>query len=167
MICNVCRHKIVEGSISHSNLLIITDAPTPIDMQMGYLFASSQRYTTVGTILRRELELLGMFLQDHAVISLWQHLENGNEKCYQIGYNAVLDAAKHKDAILLLGAEVVTLFTGMSVSDVSGLQVDSPSLSAKLVVAMYSPSIAFQRGFGEVRYGLTQWHKLLKQENLI
>jgi hypothetical protein len=79
----------------------------------------------------------------------------------------VLDEAKGKSAILLVGSEVVEAFTKYKVSDVSGLEVDSPILSAPHIFAMVNPALALHRAVGEVRQAIEKWNTLLERENLL
>ena len=84
-----------------------------------------------------------------------------------MGYDAVLEEAKGKKFILLIGADVVETFTGYKVSDVSGLQVESPVLSAPIIMACVNPSMALARSVGEVRLAIGKVAKRLEKEGLV
>lgn len=122
---------------------------------------------TAGNVFRKELARVGLDFSQFRMTNLWGHLPNKNPDCYQHGYNAVLDEAKGKDAILLVGSEVCEAFTKYKVSDVSGLEVDSPILSAPHIFAMVNPALAIHRAIGEVRLAIEKWNALLERENLL
>ena len=164
--CPSCASLVCSPS-GNSDLLIIGEHPTDLDMQKGRPFSSSDNFVTPGKVLRKELEQVGLSLQDFRCCYLWLHEQNKNENCYKAGYDNILTEAKGKKAILLLGAEVVETFTNYKVMNVSGLRVESSVLSAPLIVASVSPSLALARTVGEIRFAVGQWKKYLEQENLI
>ena len=67
----------------------------------------------------------------------------------------------------MIGAEVVETFTHYKVSDVSGLEVDSPIFSAPIIYAMVNPSMALARSMGEVRLAIEKFAKRLEKEGLV
>jgi hypothetical protein len=164
--CPICSVNCISPS-GHSDLLIILDAPTPTDVKSGRLFSTSSMFTTPGLVFRKELAQRGLDLTQFRVASLWQHEPNKKEECFKHGYDAVLEEAKGKKFILLVGADVVETFTGYKVSDVSGLQVDSPVLSAPIIYAMVNPSMALARSVGEVRLAVGKVADRLEKEGLV
>jgi len=168
--CSHCNAKIVPAR-GNSDLLIVGTAPDEIDISKGSPFSSSNTgffdRISAGKILRKELERVGLSINDFRVMHLWKHEPNKLEECWQDGFDTVLSEAKGKKAILLIGADAVEAFTGYKVSDVSGLRVDSSILSAPLIMAMVSPGLAMSRSVGEVRHGITKWQQALEKENLI
>ena len=163
--CPICNTNSVAPS-GHSDLLIILDAPSVADIKNGRLFSTSM-FTTPGLVFRKELAQRGLDLTQFRVASLWQHEPNKKEECFKHGYDAVLEEAKGKKFILLIGADVVETFTGYKVSDVSGLQVDSPVLSAPIIYAMVNPSMALARSVGEVRLAIGKVVDRLEKEGLV
>jgi hypothetical protein len=79
----------------------------------------------------------------------------------------VLEHAKGKRAVLLVGSDTVSTFTGYKISDVNGLQVDSSVLSAPIIYAAVNPSLAEHRALGEVRLSIEKFVKRLEQEKLL
>jgi len=120
---------------------------------------------TAGKVLRRELQRVGWSLGDFRVMNLWLHEPNNDENCFRAGYDMALDEARGKKAILLVGSDVVSTFTRYKVSDVTGLEVDSPILSAPHIMAMVNPAIALHRTFGEARLAIEKWTRLLENLN--
>lgn len=165
--CPICNSLCCPSNGHSKDILVIKESPDDDEIRKGQFFASDPFYTTSGKVFRKELQRVGLSTTDFRITSLWQHVPNSSEECFQAGYNAVLDEAKGKKAILLVGADVVDTFTGYKVSEVSGLQVDSSILSAPLIMAMVSPALALSRSIGEVRFAVERWKFYLEKENLI
>lgn len=167
--CPVC-HATTCPPMGHSDLLIVGEFPSHNEISQGRPFALSdnpKRYLSAGNVFRKELNLHGLDFNAFRIINLWQHEPNKNEECFKIGYDAVLDEAKGKKAILLVGSEVVETFTEYKVSDVSGLQVESAVLSCPIIYAMVNPALALHRSVGEVRLSITKFVNRLQEEKLI
>jgi hypothetical protein len=164
--CPICNAQLVLPR-GQSDLLIIGDAPDREDLTQGIPFASNPNYMTAGRILRKEMELVGVSLNQFRLTYLWQHTPNKAEECFRLGYDAVLGEAKGKKAILLIGSDVVETFTEYKVSDVSGLQVTSSVLSAPIIYAMTSPALAMHRALGEIRHGVEKFVARLEKEGLV
>jgi len=165
--CPSCGERICPPSGKSSDLLIIGEFPGREEMIQGRPFASNPNFMSAGKIFRKELERLGVSLQQFRVVNLWLHEPTKNENCFKAGYENVLDEAKGKKAILLVGSDTVETFTGYKVSDVSGLQVDSNVLSAPIIYAMVNPALASHRALGEVRFGIEKFVKRLEKEGLL
>ena len=136
-------------------------------MEKGIPFASSSWVPSAGKILRKELQRLDVDLLQLRCCNLWLHPPNKDENCLKAGETVCLEEAKGKDAILLMGSEAVSHFTGYSVMDVNGLEVESPMLSAPILYAAVNSALAFHRGLGEVRFAITRFVTRLKQEGLL
>lgn len=166
MHCPACGNKICPPS-GKSNILVIGDAPDNLDMINGTPFSTHEWSKTGGYVLRKELNLLGCSLSDFRVTTMWLHEPNKDDACWNAGFDHVLDEAKGKKAILLIGADTVSAFTKFKVSDVTGLQVDSHILSAPIIYAMINPGLALHRSYGEVRFALTNFVNRLNEEGLL
>lgn len=162
--CPACGEPICPPMGKSQELLIIGDAPNQVDMTNGKPFATHYKFNTQGHVLRKELQEYGVSLMDFRVTYLWLHEPTKQENCWQAGYNHVLDEAKGKKAILLVGSDTVSTFTTYNVSDVNGLQVDSNVLSAPIIYALINP---LYRGLGEVRFGIQKFVERLQKEGLI
>jgi uracil-DNA glycosylase len=165
--CPSCTEKICPPSGKSKDILVIGEFPSRLEIERGHPFATHSMWMSAGKIFRKELERLGVSLNDFRVCNLWLHEPNDNENCYQAGFDNVLDEAKGKKAILLVGSETVETFTNYRVSDVSGLQVDSSILSAPIIYAMVQPALAEHRALGEVRFGTTKFIRRLELEGLL
>lgn len=168
-VCPTC-HEQTCPPMGHSDILIIGEFPTFKEIQDGRPFALSdnpKRYLSAGNVFRKELNRHGLDFSNFRITNLWQHGPNKSEECFKLGYDAVLDEAKGKKAILLVGSEVVETFTEYKVSDVSGLQVDTAVFSCPIVYVIVNPALALHRSVGEVRLGVNRFVNRLQEEKLL
>lgn len=149
------------------DLLIISEFPGKEEMIQGRPFATNSMFITAGKVLRKELERLGVSLNDFRVCNIWLHEPTKNENCWKAGYENTLEEAKGKKAILLMGSDTVETFTSYKVSDVNGLQVDSSLLSAPIIYACVNPALALHRSLGEVRFGIEKFVYRIQKEGLL
>lgn len=115
-------------------------------------------------VLRREMSRCGLDLQHDFELSwLWLHDASKNIECYNAGRDLILDSAKGKQAVILVGSEASEEFCGYGAGDVAGLQVESAVLSAPLVFVLPKPEGVFVRGagIGELRLAVQKLGKLL------
>jgi len=78
----------------------------------------------------------------------------------------VIEEAKGKQAILLLGDDVIKIFIDdRSIMKISGLRVKSSYFSAPIIIACPNPALVFHRGrgVGEVRLALSKFVKAIKE----
>lgn len=162
-VCPACSEKAVGPSGSRSSpILIVGEFPGDLEMKAGKPFVGG-----AGKVLRRELARNGLDLIQFRVCNLWLHPPNKDENCYKAGFDNVLDEAKGKEAILLLGSECADAFVGLPISEITGLQVDSPMLSAPLVFAVLQPASVFHGTLGEVRLGIKKFCERLEEMDLV
>jgi len=120
----------------------------------------------MGDLLRFELGKLGVDLKRLRVGNLWHHYKNGNEQCLQYGAQQIINDSIGREVILPLGSDTVKYFTGMNVSDVSSLIVESDYFSCTLFASV-NPAIAFHQGIGEVRLALEKFTNYIHERNLL
>lgn len=175
--CPACGEPAVPPSGNpKAKILVVGEFPGDEEMSAGMPFVGR-----AGGVFKSELYRLGLDLKDFRVMNLHLHppkemdglrgkaaepIKLQNEKCLQAGRSLVLDEAKRKKSILLVGSEAVSAFTEFQVSKVCGLEVPS-IFSCQHVWAMVNPAIAFHGGIGEVRMALEKWSTFLKQEKLV
>lgn len=113
-------------------------------------------------VLRKELSKVGLDLSEFRMAYLNMH-DSKDENCYFAGRDIILDEAKGKEAVILVGSEVTEEFCGLSAQDTAGLQVDSMSFSAPLVFVLPKPESVFVRGagVGELRLSCEKLGKVL------
>ena len=118
-----------------------------------------------GTILRQQLRYLGYDLSSFGVCNLWQHEPPSKKKptdddCIAHGKKVVIEEAKDKKIIVLVGSEVANHFLEKNVSELNGLIVNeflSIPLSAPVVLSMYNPAIVFHSVHGEIVFALKKF----------
>lgn len=168
--CPNCANRIVPaGGSPHAKFLIVGEYPGDAEYEKGRPFAGHAGY-----VLRTELARIGLDFVQFRIANLWLHdPPKGDEydKCFRVGYDLVLDDAKRKLAILLVGSDVVETFTEYKVSDINGLRLDKNEhlFSCENVMAMVNPAIVFrpQKGIGEVRFAIEQFGEMLIEKGLI
>ena len=119
-------------------------------------------------VLRKELQKVGLDLNsDFRQCTLWLHEPTKNEDCYTAGRSVVLDEAKGKECVVLVGAEPCEEFTGLYASDVYGLQVESTILSAPIIFVIPKPESVFVQGsgIGEFRLSIQKLGRILNNED--
>lgn len=149
--------------INGNHILWLASRPTDEEYQYGRLIAGE-----TGEVIRKEfLALAKIDPLTFSRASLWLHPINlKNERgCFDVGLDTVLSFASDKRIIILVGADAVSHFTSLKVSDVTGLEVTSECNlfpKAQHVFAMMSPGIAFSKGIGEVRFAINNIKSYLK-----
>lgn len=170
--CPSCGDRAVPARGSaNAKFLIVGEYPGETEYEKGRPFAGPAGY-----VLRTELAKVGLDFVQFRIMNLWLHEppkdKDKYEKCFKVGYDLVLDDAKSKSAILMVGSDVVETFTnGYKVSDISGLRLDKSDhvFSCPNVMAIINPAIVFrpQKGIGEVRFAIQQFEKMLREKGLI
>jgi hypothetical protein len=128
-------------------------------MKTGRLF--SGQYDNV---LQSEILKTGMVWTNLRFTYCVRHLAPA-EECYTFGLEQVIQEAKGKKAILLVGARCVSLFFNESVSDINGLVVTPKSylkakyLSPPILVATMNPASVSSGTVGEFRMAIQHFAK--------
>ena len=162
-LCPICAEEVVSPRGSkNADILIVGEFPGRDEIKQGKVFVGGTGY-----VLRTELAHVGIDLVQCRLTNLWMHKPNKDERCFDVGYKQVIQEAKGKRAILLVGSDTVKTFTGMKVSDVCGLEIDVPVFSADVVFAMVNPAIVYHGGIGEVRLALEKFSKRLEELEII
>lgn len=152
--CPICNNNqcVPPSGPSKSPILIVAEFPGDEEIKKGKPMVGR-----MGTILKMELGKLGVDINRIRLCNLWQHAVNDNPECYQQGMKVVMQEAKGKKAILLLGSDAVKCFTGENVSNVCGLNLHSDYLSAPIIIACVNPASAFHGAIGEMRLALKKF----------
>jgi uracil-DNA glycosylase family 4 len=155
--CPVCGREdcVPANGVSSSPILIVAEMPGSEEIKYGEPLIGA-----TGRVLRTELAYLGIDMKSLRLCNLWLHEPNKNEKCLEYGASKVIEEAKGRKAILLVGSDVVEYFCNIKVTKVSGLEVTSPYLSAPLIMACPNPALVFKgSGIGEMRLALQKFVK--------
>jgi len=115
-------------------------------------------------VLRPELNEAGIALSSCRRTNLWLHTPSKNEDCFKHGLESAIHEASNREFILLLGAEPCQVFLHEKISDVSGLVLQSPLLSAKVVVPCINPAYVWNRNatVGELRFALKNFVEAIR-----
>ena len=161
-----------------SNILVVGYAPTLARPRSGWGKPTPSLFGNSTYPLRKEIERAGLDWHDLRIITVWQHEEIKKKRvkkgevsqfeiCLQEGYENVIREAEGKDAILLVGASTVKLFSEYSVSDTCGLFIDSTALSCEIIMPLPSPGILYSKGVGEYRLALSKFVGRLNEESIL
>jgi len=105
-----------------------------------------------GTILRQMLARMDWDLSSFGVCNLWQHAPNKNAECLAHGKKVVVESARNKKVVLLVGSDVAKEFLTKNISELNSMKVNEYlkiPLSAPVVMAMMNPAICFHNVAGE------------------
>lgn len=167
--CPACSEIVVSPMGVSQDLLIVLEKPSERDEEMGLPFSIHSKYITPGEVLRKEFSRAGLNVSEFRCVTYVLHNTGLTDNCIEAGRKNVLDEAKDKKAILLVGQEAVKAFMGeeYDAADVNGLQVESPFLSAPIIYALINPTQIFSGGIGELRFGIQEFAARLKAEGLV
>ena len=163
--CPVCgsTEMVYPVGSSTSPILIVGEAPGKEELKSGRPFMGN-----TGTILRNELGRYGIDYNRMRITNLWQHSDNGNEKCLQNGLEMTIREASTRKLVLLIGAGTVKALCRVSVEEYNGLLVPCPFLSMPVMVSV-QPAIVFKENgvVGEVKFALGNFAKMIKEMGLL
>ena len=166
---SICPACLEEGQSpkgrKDARYLLVFNKPYPVQPAVTSKYKKQQLSGL--DVLRKELQKVGLDLNyDFRMTWLWLHEPGKKEECYKVGRDIVLDEAKGKQAVILVGVEPVEEFTGLSASNVYGLQVESPTFSAPVVFILPKPEGVFVRGsgIGELRLSIQKLGRLLNND---
>jgi len=161
--CPHCGATLLHPSGSaKAEILIIGEFPGKDEIDVGKPFVGA-----TGRVLRTEMAIAGIDMIMCRVTNLWLHERNKNEDCYYFGFTNALEEAKGRRAILLVGSDAVKAFCDLPVSSVCGLEVESPLLSAELIMAVLNPAVVFHLGIGEIRLALKKFNDALTRKGIL
>ena len=188
--CPACGSKqlVLATGNRQSKILIVGEYPGEEELKQGIPMVGP-----MGRVLRQELAYLNFDLKSARRTNLWRHPPHTistfskdimktvktidgmigqdatwkqlNSACLRDGMEEVIKEAKNKQAILLLGDEVVRTFVGRAVTKIAGLNVKSNYFSALVIVCCPNPAIVFHqgKGIGEMRLALQKFMKLVEE----
>jgi len=157
--CPHCHTEdcVPAGGSSSSKVLVVAEFPGNEEIKAGRPMVGR-----MGGVLKAELSRLGIDLRRMRLCNLWLHTPNKEEDCFNYGVSKVIEEAKNKKAILLIGSDTVKYFCDKSVMSVNGLKVKSPYLSAPIIMACVQPAIVFHSPIGELRLALYKFSIAIK-----
>jgi len=150
--CTCGRIQVPPLGPANAEILLIGNAPTQFDVR-----AMKPWTGEAGSLLQSELRRAGINYNNVRITNMWQHAKT--KDCDIVHHlDAVYAEMANKRYIILMGSDVVTYFTDMQVSDVSGLRIDNMDRlpPESKVYAIFNPAIAMRDKLGEVRHGLSK-----------
>lgn len=166
--CPICKNPdcVPPAYNPLSEVLWIGEQPGRDEINYGKPFVGP-----TGKLLKGELAYLGYSLYTFRMCNLWLHPAPKNKKaehyneCFEHSVKIVLEEAKNRKFIVLVGSESVKFFTGQKVSEWNGLLVKSALLSNPYIMAMVQPATAFRKGCGEMRFALQRFAYYMEMIN--
>lgn len=119
-----------------------------------------------GRLLKSELQYLGLSLYGYRLCNLWIHPSNKNDDCFERSVKIVLNEAKGKRLVVLVGSDTVKFFTGQKVSEWNGLLVESPMLNNPYILAMVQPTTVWHGSIGEMKFALQRFKYYAELEKI-
>lgn len=156
-VCQNCGNKTVFSTGREKSKYAIV-VSTPDDGDYDRVLQGAR-----GSILKEEILRMRFDPKSFFYTSLWKHPPNKDEKCFALGVEAVIKEIKDKTHILLVGAETVKYFSGMSIEKCNGLVVQSVLLPNKLLIACVDPNTIFSLGIGEFRFAIQNFLKEIEK----
>lgn len=161
--CPHCgRYLVRANGPANSDLLLVGEFPGEEEINIGLPFVGR-----AGGVLSFELALAGITLQRCRVTNLWLHDKTkNNTPCFNLGMSALLqELSTPRKAVLFMGSELPSLFGLPNVTSISGLILDGiPVLDLPYpCIFMPNPATVFHGPLGEVRFGIGQFGKLVKE----
>lgn len=151
MTCDQCgRRSLLPVGPANARILLVADSPTIFDVREGQPWTGPG-----GQVLRIELRRVGIRYDDCRVTNMWLHPKSNDCGGH---LQHVLQEMDNRPAVLLMGADAVSHFIGLNVSDINGLRVDQMGAAKEMLpptvgvaYAMFNPALALHDRLGEVR----------------
>ena len=163
--CPVCNSEdCVPPNYEQSDVLWIGEAPGEDEIKRGKPFVGP-----TGRLVQSELRYLGIPMYTFRMCNLWLHPPPKDKKsdqyreCFEYSLKIVMNEAKDKKLVVLVGADTVKFFTGLKVSEWNGLLVKSTLLSNPYILAIVQPAEAFHGSCGEMRFGLKRFAHYMEE----
>ncbi len=155
-VCPVCALPIIHASgFEDSPILIVGSSPTDEEQHYMKSFCgvSSRPF-------KRELfKTTGIDINACRVMLAWFHEKPTGKKksdCIRACYDYVQSQISGRKLVILVGADAVTMLTGLSINDVNGFDVTEHIIEPKENVRYFAlvNYTSMFRSIGEMRFGL-------------
>lgn len=170
MICPSCGKGVISPKLSHKPYMIVKQDITQQEADTGSIFSLKGKnkwgyeHNTTAHYLNLELGRLGLQLSQFTLAALYMHHLPKSKKtkedkailqgCIDFSISEVVKLAQGKKIVLLMGSEVVKVFTGFSASEVYGLSVKSGLLEVPMIIPAPNPEKILHQPIGEMRIAL-------------
>lgn len=163
-VCPVCARTVVKpGGDTMSDTLFISSVPSDDELRFGVSYVGFS-----GKIFKNELyKATKVELNSCRHVYLWFHEKKATKKgadCFAVSIDAMQKELIYKTKVILVGADAVRHFTGLSVDDVNGLDVTEmvDDEDGRRYFALCSPANALS-SVGELRFALNNLNTWLKE----
>lgn len=167
MNCPICNLPIIQP-IGHPQapILVITEKPTDDDMLSGKPFSGEY-----ARVLYAEMAKAGYDLWQCRLTTLWLHepVKEGSGKKADHSHslwhkNQAVMESLGRTAVLCLGTDVTEFFLGHNSTEISGIVMTSPLISAPLVMGTRSPLDVMGGTLGEFSLGIKKFVQAYKKQ---
>ncbi len=156
--CENCgRRLVLPSGPEDAEILVVGDAPSYEEIKQGKPWVGQ-----AGDVLRTELRRVHINPNKCRITNMWLH---GKTNECKPALDELMDEMQGRKAVLLMGADCVSYFTGENVSDVSGLRVDKMTdmlPAGVMAYALFNPAIALHEKLGEVRFGIEKFAEAIR-----
>lgn len=167
MKCEICNLPIIVPSgNAKANILVIDEHPTEDDLMAGKAYAGEY-----ATILYAEMAKAGIDLWSCRITTLWLHapVKEGSGKRADHShsrwhFNQAVMECVGRTAVLCLGSDVTEFFLGHNSTEISGIPMTSPLISAPLVMGTRSTQDVLGGTVGEYRLGIQKFVAAYKKQ---
>ena len=158
--------------------MIIKEIVTQRELEDGlFCLSSLNKYNrsehTNSYYLQKEMGLVGLNFNTFSKSALFLHIPPVGKKtkeqkevsrgCLEYSIETVISLAKDKKIVMLMGADVVRIFTGHGVSETSGLVTKSSLLpNVPVIVPAPNPDNVMFTPIGELRFALKTLSEQIK-----
>lgn len=177
--CISCGRKTIEPIIRSKPYMIIKESPTNNELEsgQGFVLSGKNKYghseNTTSYYLMKELGMAGVNMQTLSLVNFYNHVLPKNKRtkeeketltqCQDYCLSETIKVAKDMKIILLMGADVVRLFTGYGVNDVMGLVCKSQYLSnVPIIIPAPNSDKIMSMPIGEMRNALAEFSRQIK-----
>lgn len=170
-ICKSCGRGTLEPRLNSSPFLIVKESTTANEREAETIFLQTGKNKwgydehTSSYYLNKEMGKVGLQLNAMSYTALYLHEPSTSKKtkeakelaqgCKDYSVQQVIEVAKGKKLILLMGAEAIRTFTGYPATDVYGLLCKSELLpDVPVIVPAPNPDKLMLSPIGELRNSL-------------
>lgn len=170
-ICTSCERGTLDHILKSKPYMIIKESVTENEMKYEQVFSLSSEdkwgrsQNSTSYYLAKELGMVGLNLQTFNLSCLYMHIPPKSKKtkddkdlvqgCLDYSVGNLIKVAKDMKIVMLMGAEVVRLFTGYGVGEVAGLVCKSDLLpDVPVIIPGHNPDKIMNMPIGELRNSL-------------
>lgn len=151
--CSKCGKLFVQnGGNPRSRYLLVGEFPGYEEVIQGVPFVGR-----AGDVLKSELMLAGMQINEFQLTNLWQH-ERDEKNCdVTLHLDRLTKLFKGKTHVLLMGSEVASVLLGRGVSDLSGTRIQLPVYKSIRFWVSPNPAVVFHTPVGDLRLSIKRF----------